>query len=54
MVAKDALGCTVALAGDAVSAGALVVVVFHCMIAIALRAPNFTFRYWAFLGKVLH
>ena len=54
LVAKDALERAVALAGDTVSAGALVIVVFHCMIAVALRTPYFAFRYWTFPGKVLH
>ena len=54
LVAKDTLERAVALAGDAVSAGALIVVVFHCVIAVALRALNLAFGYWAFPGKVLH
>ena len=54
LVAKDALEHAVALARDAVSTRAFVIVFLHRVVAVAFGASHFPFWNWAFSGEVFH
>ena len=54
LVAKDALEHAVALARDAVSTRAFVIVFLQRVVAVAFRTAYFPFWNWAFSSEVLH
>ena len=54
LVAEDALEHAIAFAGDAVSAGAFVVMFLHGVVAVAFRTAHLPFWNWAFPSEVVH